>query len=501
MIGKNLFANLLSNVWGTISVFIFVPLYIELLGIEAYGLVGFYAVLTGFLTLADLGFSATLKRELALASVQEEASQLMRKITRTYELLYTLISIFLSVIVWFVSPLIEQHWLTASNIHAQEVIRALRLMGICIAFQLPAGLFIGGLMGLQRQLLANSLNMGVGILRGCGAVIILTYVNSSVVAFFVWQLIANIAYLFFARSSLWRIITFGEINSKPKFSWDTLRSTGRFALGMAGISLIGVILTQVDKLVVTKLATLEEFSYYSLAGSIASLPIILVGALGSAVFPRFTEIVAVSSQSDMNKIYRTTSEGVGIILIPAGLLMLFFCGELIYVWTGSNYIADKVEVAAALLIAGQLLQSVTVIPYNLALAHGSVKFSQKLGFFSVLFVTPLLIALTVKYDIVGTAISWFILNIVTAPINLYFLHRQKLSNSKMLHDCIRGIIRPLIITLPALLLFKSFLPDTNSRLQLVVELGLIWFVVFALSIASFPNVLSIIKRGYNNLNL
>lgn len=499
MIGKNLLANLLSNVWGIVSVFIFVPFYIQFLGIEAYGLVGFYAILIGFLSLADLGFSATLKRELARISVSMNSSYEMSQILRTYEVLYGLISLFISIIIWFGAPFIAEYWLTATVIKSDDIIMALRLMGICIALQLPSGLFIGGLMGLQRQVLANSLNIGVGILRGFGAVLVLWLISPSIFTFFVWQLISNVVYLLFSRSNLWRIISPEKIDRKASFSWHMLQSTGRFALGMASISLIGVLLTQVDKLVVTKFSTLEMFSYYSIAGSIASLPIILVGALGSAVFPRFTEIVALSNQGYMDKIYKTTSEITGIILIPAGLLLLLFSGEFIYAWTGSNLIADQAKVTASLLIGGQILQSATVIPYNLAIAHGSVKFSQKLGFFSVIIITPLLIFLTIRYGIVGAGMSWLILNIITLPLNLYFLHKQELSNNKMLKDNIRGIIRPLIITLPILLSYKYFLPYTESRIEIIIELGFVWVITFTLSLFSFPNILFIVKREQKNI--
>ena len=494
MIGKNLIANLFSNVWGIVSVFLFVPLYIQFLGIESYGLVGFYAILIGFLSLADLGFSATLKRELARVSVSPNSAHKMREILRTYEVLYSLISLFISIIIWFSAPLIAEYWLTATVMKPNEITLALRLMGICIALQLPAGLFIGGLMGLQRQVLANSLNIGVGILRGFGAVLVLWLITPSIFAFFVWQLFSNVLYLLLTRSNLWRIISTDKINRTATFSWQVLRSTGRFALGMASISLIGVLLTQTDKLVVSKFSTLEVFSYYTIAGSLASLPIILVGALGSAVFPRFTELVALSNQAQMEKIYKTTSEIVGIILIPAGLLLLFFSGEFIFAWTGSNLIADQAKLTASLLLGGQILQSITVVPYNLAIAHGSVRFSQKIGVYSVLIITPLLIFLTMRYGIVGAGMSWLILNILTLPVNLYFLHKQELSNSKMLKDSIRGVIRPLIISLPILLVYKHFLPHTISRMEIIGELTFIWVITFILSLLSFPNILSIVSR-------
>ncbi|HMD01147.1 MAG TPA: polysaccharide biosynthesis protein, partial [Ferruginibacter sp.] len=52
-------ANLVGKIWSALIAILFIPLYIKFLGIEAYGLVGFYVTLLGAITLLDLGLSAT----------------------------------------------------------------------------------------------------------------------------------------------------------------------------------------------------------------------------------------------------------------------------------------------------------------------------------------------------------------------------------------------------------------------------------------------------------
>ena len=244
MIRRNVFANLVSNVWGVVSVFLFIPLYIKFLGIEAYGLVGFYATLIGFLSLADMGFTATLKREMARLSVLPNAAIEKRDMLFTYEIIYGGISLFLSLLIWFSAPFIAEHWLHSSVIPQKEVAIAIRLMGISVALQLSSGLYIGGLMGLQQQVWANSLNVGVGALRGIGAVLALWLFSPTIFTFFAWQLIANIVYLLISRLSLWRTISPVTLNSKAYFKWAIIKSTGRFAISMASMSLIGVLLNR-----------------------------------------------------------------------------------------------------------------------------------------------------------------------------------------------------------------------------------------------------------------
>ena len=47
---------------------------------------------------------------------------------------------------------------------------AIRVMGVSIALQLPSQLYIGGLMGLQRQVRANSIQIGWGVVGSAMAV-------------------------------------------------------------------------------------------------------------------------------------------------------------------------------------------------------------------------------------------------------------------------------------------------------------------------------------------
>ena len=62
---KNVIANYLGRFYLTGLGIFSVPLYLSYMGKEAYGLVGFFALLSGWLQLLDLGLSSTLSREAA----------------------------------------------------------------------------------------------------------------------------------------------------------------------------------------------------------------------------------------------------------------------------------------------------------------------------------------------------------------------------------------------------------------------------------------------------
>jgi O-antigen/teichoic acid export membrane protein len=487
MIRKNIAANIIGRAWGFISVYLFVPLYIKFLGIEAYGLVGFYSTLLGVLVFADMGFTATLNREMARLSVREDSVGEMRDLLRTYESTYFCISSALAIVIWFLAPLIAEHWLRANVLQPHEIATAIRLMGIAIAFQLPTGLYIGGLMGLEKQVQSNSIQIAWGVFRGLGAVLVLWLYSPTIIAFALWQMISNVIYCFSARFSLWRVLSFSPIQSPPHFKWQVFHTTWRYAAGMCGMAIISTLLTQTDKLAVSKMLSLEMLGYYSLASALASVPLMLASPIATAVFPRLTGLIASEDRNGLILLYHRTCELVAVAIIPAGLTFAIFAGEFILAWTGSTITAQRAGLVSSLLLGGQLIQSITVVPYYLALAHGNIKLNLQIGVASVVLITPLLIYLIMKYGVAGAGFSWLILNICTLPPYMYFLHRRFLPG-EFGRWCLQGVGRPLLAAVPVILLGRWLVPHTTSRLMMFFMIGLVWCVSAATTAVSVPEL-------------
>src|SRR6185295_8221447 len=62
---RNLAANFAGTIWIAALALLFTPVYVHRLGVEAYGLVGFYTSMQAIFMLLDLGLGTTLNRELA----------------------------------------------------------------------------------------------------------------------------------------------------------------------------------------------------------------------------------------------------------------------------------------------------------------------------------------------------------------------------------------------------------------------------------------------------
>jgi O-antigen/teichoic acid export membrane protein len=486
MIRKNILANFAGRAWGFVSVYLFVPIYLKYMGVEAYGLVGFYSTLLGVLAFADLGFSATLNREMARLSVGDNAES-MRDLVRTYEISYLVISLALAVGVFGFAPLIAERWLNSSSLPHAEIVSAIRLMGFAIAFQLPSGLFSGGLMGLQEQVRANSLQIAWSLYRGLGSVGILLIFEPTIFYFSLWQLIANSLYCITVRHSLWKSIRKRDCDQPPHFRLKVFAETWRYASSITGMAAISIILTQIDKLAVSKMLSLETLGFYSLAGTLAAIPLLVASPIASAMFPRFTELVVLKDTVSLSRIYQKSTELVALAIIPSSLVLLFFSREAVLAWTGSVVASEHAGTATSLLLVGQLLQAMTIIPYYISLAYGNISLNLRVGIVSAVFITPMLIFLVGRFGVVGAALSWLLINALSFGPYMYFFHRKFMPGglSKWLKV---SIVLPVVVSTLCIAYFKVAMPAFHLRWEIIAYCGLAWICAVLATSAVTPSI-------------
>ena len=84
----SLIANFAGKAWAASLGLLFIPVYVSFLGIEAYGLVGFFTTLTMLAAAFDLGLSTTLNRSLAQAKTQSNGINDSHDLLFSMELVY-----------------------------------------------------------------------------------------------------------------------------------------------------------------------------------------------------------------------------------------------------------------------------------------------------------------------------------------------------------------------------------------------------------------------------
>ncbi len=429
----------------------FVPVYLRFLGIEAYGLIGFFVSFQALLSLLDLGLSSATNRELARLSVDAANAGEMRHLTRTLEVVYWAVAALIAAIVVLLAPILATHWLQAGNLSVRQVDQAIVIMGLVFAARWPFVLYTGALMGLQRQVLLNSVRIGIETLRSGGAALVLWLVSPTLDAFLAWQLgIAALASLLLAWVT-WHSLP--PASEKPRFQLTHFRRIWKFAAGLSGIAATVVILTQTDKIVLSKLLSLEDFGYYALAWAVAGGVGQLIPPVFSAYFPRLAQAVAKNDENAEKELYHRGSQLLSLILLPVGVVLVLFSREVLLLWTQNPVVAENTHLVLSIVVIGTMLNGLMNIPYALQLAHGWTALAFCGNVLAIIFLVPMVIVMAKTFGPAGAASVWAILNAGYVLISVQIMHRRLLKR-EMRAWYIRDIGLPCILVVGAVLSIK-----------------------------------------------
>jgi O-antigen/teichoic acid export membrane protein len=408
MLKKNILANLFGNAFSAIVSIVCIPVYVHYLGVEAFGLIGVFTSLQVIFSVLDLGLSATLNREFARLSVVKDGVTEQKNLLRTFEYIYFTIALVIGLVISLSAPLISRHWLSGNTISPKTVQYALIQMGFLLALRWPTALYAGGLGGLQKQVLYNTVNTAGEFVKAIGAIVVLAFVDNSITAFFYWQIVITGVIVLVLRLLLWKKLPVNGV--KPFFSKPLLIKNKTFAAGMGATSLVVIILTQTDKIILSKILDLKTFGYFTLASAIAASLYRIIVPVSQAVYPRLVQLVHSNNDDELVKTYHFSCQLISIIVIPVSLTIAFFSKEVVLVWTNNAAITESVYPLLRILIIGTACNALVTIPYMTQIAYGWTKLGLYQNVIAIIILIPSLIYLTNKYGASGAVWVWAVLN-------------------------------------------------------------------------------------------
>ncbi len=425
-VAHNVMANFAGRLWTAGMALAFVPVYIRLLGAEAYGLVGFYISLQMMLSLLEMGLGTTATRELARLSSSSNVKTAgqMRNLVRTLEVLYFGLAILAAAIVVVSARPLAARWFNPDMLSRKEIQYVIVMMGLVIAARMPFSLYSGALIGLQRQVILNVITIITVTVKNLGAVAALLVISKDVMVFFMWNLIAELGQTALTGYVLQRRLP--HSSDKTHFQLKQIKNIWRFAAGMTGVVITNVALSQADKLFVSKMFSLETFGYYSAMWTIAGGVFFLTYPITTAAFPRYAQLWGRHDKERLVSFYHNTCKLMAAIMLPVGICVLFFSREILAIWLGAPEQAVALENVLRILVMGTILNSLFNLPINLQFATGwtGLVFYTNLSW---LLCFPLAMWwLTSMIGLSGAPVTWVFYNLFGFTFVAHMAHKRLL---------------------------------------------------------------------------
>lgn len=411
-----LISNYGSKLWSFFSVFIFIPLYIKYLGVESYGLIGFYALLLGIISFADSGISSAIVKELS----KKSSANYKYSVFRSLENIYLIICLMIFVILVLGSNSITDYWITSKVIPKVELLRIMYLIAAGISLQLSTSLYYGALFSLDNQVKSNLFQFIWSFAKSALVFVLFFLISKSIELYFIWQIICNAIYIVFLRINIVKKLKFLNNNKHLMLEFKKLPSTVLLYLkGMILIAIISSLNIQADKIITSSMFNLQVFGFYNLASSLGQTPLILATPLISFAFPLFSKFSDLTIEHNFVKnleVFNKVFYLINIMISAVAFTVVFYTAEILHLWTNNSIpqnIFPAIVFDIRVLVIGTFFLALQFPLFYLLLSQGKTKYSVIQGVVQLAIGMPILYFCTKYFGLYGVPIPWLIINLLS----------------------------------------------------------------------------------------
>lgn len=406
---KNVAANYIGSLYVAVTGIVFIPLYIKYLGLEAFGLIGFFAILQAALSLFDAGMTPALSREMSRFSGGAVSEKDIRNLLRSFEIILLFLALAYFVSVFSLSNWLAVRWLKIETIPVSEAAASIKIMGFVVAMRMFESLHKGVLSGLQAQVSLNTINIIVSTLRSIGSLILMIFISNRIIDYFIWQAAVSIfsvvAFIFSAYGALPKSSLAGC------FSVKSIKSVWRYAAGIFVTTSLGLLLTQLDKVILSKFLSLAEFGRFSVVATISTALITLIIPVVQAFFPRLVAVESQGNRSEFERVFHMGSQLIAVVASVVAGMIFFFGDRLLIFWITDRTLLMEMLPLLSVFILGSMLNCIMNMPVVLPLVRGNPGINARINLIAVCLMVPLNLIFIPVYGARGAAWVWFSLNL------------------------------------------------------------------------------------------
>lgn len=372
--------------------FAIVPLSINILGANEYGLWLTIFSFVNFFLFFDLGLGNGLKNKITLSLANNDVDATRSYISTGYVVFASVSLILITILILMLNAFNMHSLLNTSGVSDDKAKLAMIIVGVTMISSFTFS-FVYSISAAQQKISFGNVGM---VLNNGMAVLMLIYLNLTktpisitsmaiitAVALAISMLITNI--IFFKRNP-------GLFPSFKYFKYNLLKSTLKLSTGFFIVQIQVIIISFTDTIVINKYLGNYEVTRYNLVYKLYNAIIIILGLVSTPLWTVFTEAFSKKDNTWIKNVFKQFNYivlGATVIFIILGVLI----NPVLYFWTHQNYNIPT------LMIAGMILYHIAYAwNFNYAVFLNSIS--------AIRVQLPYLI----------------ITSIINIPLSIYFIH-------------------------------------------------------------------------------
>jgi O-antigen/teichoic acid export membrane protein len=400
LLARNTLWNLLGLLSPVIAGAIAVPVLIRTIGTSRFGVLSIAWIVSGYLSLFDLGLGRALTK-LAAEKIGSRDETAIVPITWTSLLLLLFLGILGGVIACAISPLLVYKALKVPAELQSETLRAFLLLAASIPLMTATSGLRGLLEALQRFRVLNLIRIPMSVFSLAGPLLVLPFSRSLVSLFAV--LVAGR----FIGCLVHLIACFQAVPAlRRNFVLDGHLMAALFKLGgwMTATNLLGPAVIYADRFIIGGLLSLSAVAFYTAPFDMLIRVGLIPGALIGVLFPAF----AATFKQEPARASMLLARGVKYIfmaIFPIILVVVTLSSEILRIWLGPAFAQNSAR-ALQWLGCGIFLNCLALVPFTFIQSAGRPDVTAKMALVEFPFYWVAVWLMTAHYGINGTALAW-----------------------------------------------------------------------------------------------
>lgn len=414
---RNIFSNYLGMGVVALAPVLALPWYLGALGPKLFGLIGFVVMFQAVLSLLDAGMSQALVREITVRfDITHEGRTRTAALLFGFERIYWTFALLTGSVTLLLADTIARHWLSLDDALVTSGRNAMFGAAIIFAFQFPGSIYRSLLVGVQVQLPLNIIMLCCALIRHIGGVfVVLAWPTLS--AYLIWQVLVSLVETLLRGKWAWQALGVQRNNVK----WDSkeLSTIWRLVGGMSGAAWLGALTVQMDKIVLSRMASIEQFAYYTIAATVAAGMLQVIYPLVQAVLPR-----AVQLRAEPAALRSLSFKLIRVIGVLAGLGALIFmvAGKwMLDIWLHNLEVSSAVYPLLAILLVGTVMNAFYNVGYINWIVHEKVRRVFQVNALALILSVLLIPLLIIWLGTIGAAFGWLIINLIGFVLSLEWI--------------------------------------------------------------------------------
>jgi len=416
---KNILANYVGA--GTIALapILALPWYLQALGPKQFGLIGFITMLQALLSIVDAGASQALVREFAIRfnaghnGKIETASLLFG-----FERLYWMLAVMTGLVIVLLSDFISTHWLVLGDLPLSAGTAAICGAGLLFAVQFPGSVYRSLLVGAQAQVSLNTVLLGAALARHIGGVAVLQ-IWPSLYAYLAWQIGVGLAETLVRGKTAWRTVAV----TRNLLRWEPQRLTTvwKSVASLTGATCLGALTVQMDRIILSKMVSLQQFGYYTIAAGISLGVLQLVYPIVQAVLPRAVELK--NDPAGLRRLSITLVWWIAAFVVGGGVVYALLGEILLGGWLRDTAVAASIYPLLAVLLLGTAMNAFYIVGYIHWLVFEKVSRVLVVNAAALALSIAIIPPLVTRFGLVGAAFGWLAINAIGFVLSLEWLKK------------------------------------------------------------------------------